>query len=72
MTKERVEYWSGIARGVGEDGAATYWVTYGLQDSQAYVAELGADEIEKLMIYSFKDGASVAFRDRLERVRGYT
>ncbi len=65
MTKERVEYWSGIARGVGEDGAPTYWVTYGLQDSQAYVAELGADDIERSLFYSFKDGVSVPVRERL-------
>jgi glycosyltransferase involved in cell wall biosynthesis len=64
MTNERVEYWSGIARGVGEDGAATYWVTYGLQDSQAYVAELGAAEIERLLFYSLKTGVAPTVRDR--------
>lgn len=69
MTGERVEYWSGIAKGTGEDGAATYWVTYGLQDSQAYVAELGAAEIEQLMFYDLKEGRSTPVRDRFKLIR---
>ena len=68
MTNERVEYWSGIARGVGEDGAATYWVTYGLQDSQAYVAELDAAAIERLMFYKLMSGEAVAVKDRFAAI----
>jgi hypothetical protein len=64
MTGERVEYWSGIAKGVGEDGAPTYWITYGLQDSQAYVAEMGAEDIERLMFYGLKSGSAVPVRER--------
>jgi hypothetical protein len=68
MTGERVEYWSGIARGVGEDGAPTYWVTYGLQDSQAYVAELDAAAIERLLFYTLGSGAAVSVKDRFTAV----
>ena len=67
FTKERVEYWSGMARGA--DGA--YAITYGVQDSQAYVAELEATAIERLMFYDMKGGAasSVPTDARLEALR---
>jgi hypothetical protein len=64
MTNERVEYWSGLATSDGE----TYWVTYGVQDSQAYVAELGREQIEQLMFYEMSTGAAVPVRERLAAV----
>ena len=44
MTQERVEYWSGMCCGVGG-----YYVTYGLKDSEAYIAEVSKGVIEKLL-----------------------
>jgi len=44
MTQERVEYWSGMCSCVGG-----YYVTYGLKDSEAYIAEITRERIEKLL-----------------------
>jgi hypothetical protein len=41
MTQERVEYWSGMCR--SPNG---YYVTYGLKDSEAYIAEISKEDIE--------------------------
>jgi hypothetical protein len=43
MTQERVEYWSGMC--CSPNG---YYVTYGLKDSEAYIAELSKELIEGL------------------------
>lgn len=64
MTQERVEYWSGMCPSIEGD---TYWIMYGLKDSEAYAAEMRTEEIEKLLFYSFQPGAVAAkpMRDRL-------
>jgi glycosyltransferase involved in cell wall biosynthesis len=43
MTQERVEYWSGLC--CSPDG---YYVTYGLKDSEAYIAEIRKEMIDGL------------------------
>lgn len=50
LTKERVEYWSGMCPSIEGD---TMWITYGVKDSEAYAAEMRKEEIEKLLFYSF-------------------
>jgi hypothetical protein len=50
MTKERVEYWSGMCPSIEGD---TMWITYGVKDSEAYAAEMRKEEIEKVLFYSF-------------------
>jgi hypothetical protein len=62
MTAERVEYWSGLCPSLEGD---SYWVTYGIQDSQAFAAELKKEEIEKLMVYDWKSQTAAPFKDRL-------
>jgi glycosyltransferase involved in cell wall biosynthesis len=61
FTSERVEYWSGMCQSLEGD---SYWVTYGTQDSQAYIAELKKEEIEKLLFYSLKRGTVAPFATR--------
>jgi len=43
MTQERVEYWSGLC--CSPNG---YYVTYGLKDSEAYIAEISKEMIDGL------------------------
>lgn len=63
FTNERVEYWSGMAPNAAGDG---YWITYGVQDSQAYVAEMETAKIESLLFYQLLAGAPAAsFKERL-------
>jgi hypothetical protein len=62
MTNERVEYWSGLCPSLEGD---SYWVTYGVQDSQAFAAELKREGIERLLMYSMKTGAAAPFHERL-------
>jgi glycosyltransferase involved in cell wall biosynthesis len=50
MTQERVEYWSGMCPSIEGD---SYWITYGLKDSEAYIAEMTGAAIDKLLFYSF-------------------
>jgi hypothetical protein len=50
MTQERVEYWSSMCPSLEGD---SYWIMYGLKDSEAYAAEMKTEEIEKLLFYSF-------------------
>jgi glycosyltransferase involved in cell wall biosynthesis len=71
MTKERVEYWSSMCENAEGDG---YWITYGLKDSEAYIAEMTKDQIENFMMYSMKEDSmkeGVAFKERLERLKEY-
>lgn len=51
MTQERVEYWSGMCPSLEGD---SYWITYGLKDSEAYIAEMLTTSIEPLLMYSLK------------------
>jgi hypothetical protein len=46
MTQERVEYWSGMC-----PSDSGYFITYGLKDSEAYIAEMTAESIEGLLVY---------------------
>ena len=53
MTKERVEYWSGMCPSLEGD---SYWITYGTRDSEGYIAEILMSSIEPLLIYNLKTG----------------
>lgn len=69
MTKERVEYWSGMCPSIEGD---TYWITYGCKDSEAYAAEMRMADIEALMFYDMKKGVcSVPTAERLKRIQEY-
>jgi hypothetical protein len=49
FTKERVEYWSGMCPSLEGD---SYWITYGLKDAEAYIAEMLTTSIEPLLMYN--------------------
>ena len=69
MTKERVEYWSGMTKSIDSD---SYLITYGLKDSEAYIAEMKASEIEELMFYDVQDASkSISMDKRMEVLEGY-
>ena len=70
MTKERVEYWSGMCQSLEGD---SYYITYGLKDSEAYLAEMNTRDIENLMLYDLSKGVNsmMPFAERLERLVGY-
>ncbi len=69
MTKERVEYWSGMCPSL--DGNS-YWITYGLKDSEGYIAELESKEIEELLFYILKmDGTMTPTQKRFEVLAKY-
>jgi hypothetical protein len=68
MTKERVEYWSGMCPSIEGDG---YWITYGTKDSEAYIAEMLRSDIEPLMMYNLKTGTARPTRDCLEAIKSY-
>jgi hypothetical protein len=63
MTKERVEYWSSLCPSLEGD---SYWITYGLKDSEAWIAELLTVDIEALMVYNLKTGESKPVNERLQ------
>jgi tetratricopeptide (TPR) repeat protein len=69
MTKERVEYWSSLCKSIEGD---SYWIMYGLKDSEAYAAEMKSEEIEKYMMYDMEGGVikAIPFTERLELLRG--
>jgi tetratricopeptide (TPR) repeat protein len=50
MTKERIEYWSGLCPSL--DGGS-YWICYGIRDSEAWIAEMSQKQIDDLLIYKF-------------------
>jgi hypothetical protein len=62
MTKERVEYWSGMCPSLEGD---SYWITYGLKDSEAYIAEMLTVDIEPLLMYNLKTGQAKPTVERL-------
>jgi tetratricopeptide (TPR) repeat protein len=69
MTKERVEYWSGMTRSLEGD---SYWITYGLKDSEAYAAEMKTEDIENVMFYDFmRKDRSVPTKERIARLKGF-
>lgn len=68
MTDKKVEYWSGMCPSLTKDAV---WISFGLNDSEAWMAEMSFEEIEKLLFYKFEeDGVKgcVAFRERIGRV----
>ena len=67
MTKERVEYWSGMCPSLEGD---SYWITYGLKDSEAFIAEMLKTDIEPLLFYGI-DGSVIPAARRLEVIKGY-
>ena len=64
FTKERVEYWSGMCKSIEGD---SYWITYGLKDSEAYIGELNTTTIENLMMYNMKTQKPLPTAERLKR-----
>lgn len=46
MTQERVEYWSGMC-----PSANGYYITYGIKDSEAYIAEISHDALKGFVWY---------------------
>jgi hypothetical protein len=68
MTKERVEYWSGITPSIEGD---SYWVVYGTKDSEAYIAELKTEEIENTLFYDMKAHTMLPFPERVKRLEKY-
>jgi len=62
FTKERVEYWSGMCPSLEGD---SYWITYGTRDSEAYIAEMLAADIEPLLMYNMKTGMAKPTAERL-------
>ena len=62
MTRERVEYVSGMCKKHNEDA---YYITYGVKDSEAYLASMDKGDIEELMFYNVKTGSTKTFRERL-------
>jgi tetratricopeptide (TPR) repeat protein len=65
MTKERVEYWSGMCPSLEGD---SYWITYGTRDSEAYIAEMLTTDIEPLLMYNLKTGAIKPTVERLASI----
>lgn len=51
ITNERIEYWSGLCFSIEKD---SYWVSYGVKDSEAWLAEFKKEFIEDALLYSFK------------------
>jgi glycosyltransferase involved in cell wall biosynthesis len=64
LTKERVEYWSGMCPSLEGD---SFWITYGTRDSEAYIAELTTATIENLLMYNVKTGLALPTAERLTR-----
>ena len=46
MTQERVEYWSGMCKSTNG-----YYITYGIKDSEAYIAEISMEKLGSLYWY---------------------
>ena len=64
MSRERVEYWSGMCPSIEGD---SYWITYGTRDSEAYIAEMTKSSIENLLMYNMKTGQALPTAERLTR-----
>jgi tetratricopeptide (TPR) repeat protein len=63
MSSERVEYWSGLCQSIEKD---SYWLTYGVKDSEAYIAELQIPQIEGLMFYDVQAGSVKKMEERIQ------
>jgi hypothetical protein len=63
LTKERVEYWSGMCASLEGD---SMWITYGTRDSEAYIAEMLLTDIEPLLMYNIKTGGVQPTTERLK------
>jgi hypothetical protein len=66
MTKERVEYWSGMCGSLEKEGS--YKITYGLKDSEAWIADIDGSYIDSLMFYDLQKGTTLGFPERLVRI----
>ena len=66
MTTKKVEYWSGLCPSLGRRPGLieSYWLAYGINDSQAWLAEIGAAEIEARLWYDARQGVGVPFTSR--------
>jgi hypothetical protein len=66
MTTKKVEYWSGLCPSLGRRPGLieSYWLAYGINDSQAWLAEIGAAEIEARLWYDARRGVGVPFSSR--------
>ena len=51
MTNERIEYWSGLCFSIEKD---SYWVSYGVKDSEAWLAEFKKESVETFLNYSME------------------
>ena len=49
LTSERIEYWSGLCFSIEKD---SYWVSYGVKDSEAWLAEFKKEFVEESLIYN--------------------
>ena len=63
MTTKKVEYWSGLCPSLSRRPGLieSYWLAYGLDDSQAWLVEIGAAEIEARLWYNARQGVGVPF-----------
>lgn len=68
MTKERVEYWSGLTPSIEGD---SYHIVYGTKDSEAYIAELKTEDIEATLFYDLKAQTALPFPERLKAIKKY-
>jgi hypothetical protein len=66
MSKERVEYWSGMCSSLEKEGS--YKIVYGLKDSEAYIADVDGSYIDSLLFYDLNSGKTIGFPQRLERI----
>ena len=60
MSREQIEYWSGMC--LGPDG---YLITYGLKDSEAWIATVSKEFVEGSLMYNLKTGAVRPYAERL-------
>ena len=54
LTTERIEYWSCMCLSIEKD---SYWVSYGVKDSEAWLAEFKKEFVEEALVYSFSSNA---------------
>lgn len=51
LTNEKIEYWSGLSFSLERD---SYWVSYGVKDDEAWLAEFKKEFVEECLQYSLK------------------
>jgi glycosyltransferase involved in cell wall biosynthesis len=69
MTKEKVEYWSSLCQSISGN---KYFITYGLKDSEGWVAEMKKGDIEKVLMYKLGEKGYFegigTMKNRLDRI----